>query len=210
MPLPDVGTLQQVDELEQQRAPNFETENLPSPKGFETPQVAPIPIPGTGQTEEGTGRNGFSQDFIASVLGTEDKVTPGKLPSYSDSDVYNPRYSSILPGEDSEEAFAKAQPWYNKWGNALTKMGATAIGTFWNGITSIPDTIASIHDGKPWDTAAGSEIDTWLKNLENKFPNYYTKWENEHPFMSAIPFSGGAANFWGDKFFKNLGFTIGA
>lgn len=209
MPLPEVGTLQQVDQLEAQRGPNFETENLSSPKGFPAPATAPIAIPGTGQTVEGTGGGSNLQSYINGVLGVTDRPTPGRLPSYS-ADIYNPRYSSILPGEDSEEAFAKAQPWWNKWGNALTKMGATAVGTFWNGLTAIPDTITSIKDGRPWDTSAGNEIDTWLKNLEDKFPNYYTKWENEHPFMSAVPGSGGSANFWSDKFLKNLGFTIGA
>jgi len=66
------------------------------------------------------------------------------------------------------------------------------------------------NSGNPWETSSGGAVDNWLKNLENSFPNYYTKWQQEHPFMSALPFSGGFANFWGDKFLKNLGFTVGA
>ncbi len=211
MPLPEAGVLQQGEVLDQIRNPGFETENLPSPKGFDAPSVAPIPIPGTGGTIDGTGRySGDVQSYMNGVLGKKDTVTPGKLPSFSASDVYNPRYTSILPGENSEEVFGQTQPWYKQWGNALVKMGATAAGTFVNSLTAIPDTISSIHNGSPWDTAAGGAIDNWLKNLEDKFPNYYTKWQQEHPFMSALPFSGGFSNFWGDKFLKNLGFTVGA
>lgn len=210
MPIPEQDILQQGDILEGQRNPGFETENLPSPNGSQAPQVAPIAIPGTGETATG-GTAGYMNAFKASVLGVQDKITPGKLPQFSVEDIYNPRYKSILPGEDSEEVFALEQPWYKKWGNAFTKMAATAVGTFWNGITTIPDTISALANGGPiYDSQSANDIDVWLKNLENEFPNYYTKWQQEHPFMSAIPFSGGFANFWGDKVIKNLGFTVGA
>jgi len=212
MPLPEQEVLQQGDTLAQQRDPGFETEGLPSPAGFPGPQIAPIPIPGTGATELGVnkGSQSYLDAFNKSVLGATEDVTPGKLPQYVVSDVFNPRYTSVLPGEDTEEAFALAQPWYKKWGNALAKFGATAVGTFYNELGAIPSTISSIGGGSPYDTAAGRDVDQWLQNLEDKFPNYYTRWEREHPFMSALPFSGGFANFWGDKFLKNLGFTVGA
>ena len=207
MPLPEQDILQQGDVLAAQRNPGFETEALPSPAGFEAPEIAPIPIPGTGLVESGgQAQEAYLSKFNRSILGTRDRVTPGDLPNYSVSDVYNPRYRSILPGEDSEEAFAKAQPWFKQWGNAIAKMSATAAGTFVNGIMAIPDGIS----GNPYNTTMGNSIDTWLKNLEDTFPNYYTKWQQDHPFMSALPFSGGFSNFWGDKFLKNIGFTIGA
>lgn len=213
MPLPEENILEQSDILARQREPGFETENLPSPRGFDTPAIAPIPLPGTGEIETGTGIGG-SQDYLArfnqSILGKKNSLTPGNLPTYTAETVYNPRYKSILPGEDSEEAFAKGQSAWKQWGNAIVKMGATAVGTFLNGMASIPDTISSIKGNSPYDTTLGNEMGTWLKNFEDKFPNYYTKWESEHPFRSALPFSGGFSNFWGDKFIKNLGFTAGA
>lgn len=205
MPLPPIGTLQAADQIEQ--VPQPDRLNVGPQPGQ---MVAPRPIPGTGQIETGSG---FSTDYTNQVLGAKsNKGDPGHLQMYSGEDVYNPRYSSVLPGEDSEEAFAKAQPWYNKWANATIKMGATAAGTFWNGITAIPDTIANLKNGVSgiYQTESGNTIDKWLKNLEDQFPNYYTKWEQAHPFVSAIPFSGGGANFWSDKFLKNLGFTAGA
>src|SRR5688572_23847597 len=130
MPLPEQDILQTADILAEQRNPGFETDKLASPNGFAAPQIAPIPIPGTGQTMDGTSG---SQDFLAkfnqSVLGTRDKVTPGDLPNFTVEDVYNPRYRSILPGEDSEEAFGKGQSGWKQFGNALVKFGATAAGS---------------------------------------------------------------------------------
>lgn len=213
MPLPDVNTLEQGDILAQQRNPGFETENLPSPNGFEVPDipsVAPFPIAGTGANDGNTGQQAYLAKFNQSILGAKPNTTPGNLPNFTVEDIYNPRYKSILPGEDSEEAFAKAQPWYKQWGNALVKTGAIAVGTFFSGMTAIPDLISSIRGGNAYDSDLGNATDTWMKNLENQFPNYYTKWQQEHPFMSALPGSGGFSNFWGDKFVKNLGFTIGA
>lgn len=211
MPLPEQEVLHTADVLAAQREPGFETDNLPSPGGFTAPQIAPVPIPGTGLTMGGTqGSQDYLTKFNQSILGTKDKTTPGNLPTYQVSSVYNPRYRSILPGEDSEEAFAKGQSAWDKWGNSIVKFGATAVGTFIEGMAAIPDTIASIAGNSPYNTTLGNNLDSWRDNLENRFPNYYTKWESEHPFRSAIPFSGGFANFWGDKFIKNLGFTAGA
>lgn len=213
MPLPDAGTLQQADTLDQQRNPGFQTENLPSPKGFEDQQVSPLPLPGTGQQAQKT-PDGLSQDYISKVLGTPNaRITPGNLPNYRASDVYSERYPSLLPGEDSEEAFAQGQSSWSKWGNALVKGGALAIGSFVNAITAIPDTIHAASTGKlsdAYNTDTGIGIQKWLDNLENKFPNYYSKWEQEHPALSALPFSGGFANFWGDKMVKNAGMILGA
>lgn len=207
MALPPVDTLNAADQINQ--IPEPDRMNV-GPKPY-----TPIALPGTGAitTEAGEKTSGFSQNYINAVLGAKPNYDPGHLQEYSGEDVYNPRYSSVLPGEDSEEAFAKSQPWYNKWANATIKMGATAAGTFWNGITSIPDTIAAAKNGSlssTYDTKSGNAISKWLDNLENKFPNYYTHWEQDHPFMSAVPFSGGGANFWSDKFLKNMGFTVGA
>jgi len=112
--------------------------------------------------------------------------------------------------EDNEENYAKNQSWYSKWGNGLAKMGGLAAGSFAEGLLQVPDLIAGTKDGNIWKGDWYNTIDTFTKNLEDQFPNYYTKWEQEHPLLSAIPFSGGAANFWSDKVVKNLGYTIGA
>lgn len=143
--------------------------------------------------------------------------TPSDEKSYL-SPEYTPqpltkRYANWNPYIDNEEVAAQKQPWYDKWANALLKTGATAIGTFAQSLMTIPDSIRAIGSGDlsaDYQSPLENGVDTWMKNLEDEFPNYYTKWEQLHPFESAIPFSGGAANFWSDKFVKNLGFTVGA
>lgn len=44
------------------------------------------------------------------------------------------------------------------------------------------------------------------ENAESWLPNYYTEYEQSQPWYTQI----GTANFIGDKFLKNFGFTIGA
>ncbi len=124
--------------------------------------------------------------------------------------MYNPSVGNM------EDYAAHGQSWSSQIGNALVKMGAITLGTFAESLFSIPDTIKAIKDGDfsaTYNNPNEQAIDNWLKNLEDEFPNYYSDWQQEHPFLSAIPFvhSGeGFWNFWGDKVLKNLGFTAGA
>ena len=125
------------------------------------------------------------------------------------------RYDEYRPNVDFEDIYGQNQSGLKQIGNGLVKMGATALGTFAQSFFTIPNTISAIKNGKLSDLSGDPEgfegsIDTWLKNIEDKFPNYYTKYEREHPFRAAIPFTQGSANFWGDQVIKNIGFTIGA
>lgn len=126
----------------------------------------------------------------------------------------NQRYRNYQQGVDNEEIAAQGQSSWDKWGNSLYKFVGTTLGTFAQGLMTIPDTVTAISNGFKgsdlYQSGLENGVDKWLKNMEDDFPNYYTKWEQDHPFKSAIPFSGGAANFWGDKVIKNLGFTAGA
>jgi len=113
----------------------------------------------------------------------------------------------------SEDIYAKYQGSGEKLLNAIIKTGATAGTTFVSTFAGIPNQIDAIRQGKVTElfdenTTLGS-AQKWLENLENKYPNYYSQWETDHPYLSALPFSGGAVNFWGDKILKNAVFTIG-
>jgi hypothetical protein len=55
-----------------------------------------------------------------------------------------------------------------------------------------------------------ASIDDWMKNVEDYFPNYVTNYERSRGLATAIPFTYGSANFWGDKILKNSGFMVGA
>jgi len=127
----------------------------------------------------------------------------------------NQRYTTYQRGVDLENINALQQPWYNRLANGTIKMGATAIGTFAQGFATIPNTISAIKNGEASKLSGEPDgyeasIDNWLKNIEDVLPNYYSRYEKEHPFTSIIPGFTGSANFWGDKIIKNLGFTAGA
>jgi len=128
----------------------------------------------------------------------------------------NKRYRTFNPTIGDYEDFAGyGQSAVDQLANGVVKMAGTAVGTFLQGFATIPNTIAALKNGKAADLSGGpnsyeAAIDSWTKNLEDEFPNYYTKHETEHPFLSAVPFSGGFSNFWGDKVIKNIGFTAGA
>lgn len=225
MPINTPETDQAIASQEGAKQGDFSAAQLPSPGALNMPQAVPITLPGTGLTREGSGSQNLEQgntpvngtnvdqNFLNKILGAkETQYKVGNLPTYTEDQTYNPRYRSILPGEDSEEAFAKHQSTGQKWGNAFVKFLGTAVGTMYNGVTAIPSTIEGLKgNNTAYNSENSTAIDTWLKNLEDKFPNYYTKWEQAHPFLSAVPFTGGGfANFWGDKMLKNLGFTVGA
>lgn len=178
------------------------------------PLQAPLPPTNSGPLFTGVGAD-QAPKTIAQLFNS--MKTPADEQSYLNPD-YTPqpltkRYANWNPYIDNEEVAAKQQPWYDKWANALVKTGATAVGTLAQSLMTIPDTINAIRSGnfsKEYQSDFENSVDNWSKNLEDQFPNYYSKWEQEHPFLSAIPFSGGGANFWSDKLIKNLGFTIGA
>ena len=125
---------------------------------------------------------------------------------------YTP-YKTAL-GTDLEDLYAKNQEWYKKIGNGLLKGVANLGGTFASSFLTMPAVIDQIRDGKYveafQDDSLFSDIQQGLMNLEEVLPNYYSEWEREHPYLSAIPFVEGSANFWGDKVIKNLGFTVGS
>lgn len=147
---------------------------------------------------------------------TPQKGENSPLPIYTPQQQVR-RYDTFNPWIDNEEVAAQNQGIWSKWWNSGVKFGASAISAFANGMMSIPDGIKSIAGNSPYKTDMGFDLDQWQKNLEDTFPNYYTKWEREHPFQNAIPFwadlvggGGSAVNFWGDQVLKNAGYTVGA
>lgn len=124
-----------------------------------------------------------------------------------------PIYDRNIP--DLENLYAENQPWYQILGNGIAKLGINAAGTFAQSLANIPNTIDAAKSkdiselsGDP-DGYEGS-IDTWMKNWNEDLPNYASKYVQEHPFLSAIPFMKGNAYWWGEKFLPNLGFMVGA
>jgi hypothetical protein len=130
----------------------------------------------------------------------------------------NQRYPLYERGVDLENIYGLQQSGLSQIGNGLIKGGAIALGTFGQSFATIPNTISALRSK---DLASGiaelsgkdgyeATIDTWTKNLEDYFPNYVTRYEKERGLATAIPFTYGSANFWGDKIIKNTGFMVGA
>ena len=127
----------------------------------------------------------------------------------------NKRYPLYERNVDLENIYGLQQSWYSSLGNGIAKAGITAVGTFANSFTNLPNIIASIKNGDMKDLSGNPDglegsVDNFLKNSEDILPNYMTRKEKEHPYLAIIPGATGSANFWGNMVIKNLGFTAGA
>lgn len=125
--------------------------------------------------------------------------------SMFDEDVYSPEQF-----QDAADIRAENQPWYAQLGTGITK-GAVLAGT-----TFLDGTLGLLYGGakaigegdvsKLWDndfSKAMQSINDWS---EKEMPNYYTSQEQDASIWDKLF----TANFWGDSFIKNLGFTVGA
>ncbi len=164
----------------------------PSQYSNNTPTPAPV-----------SGADLFGQ--LASQSKAKDIISPL---SYNAQDAL--KYSDYNASLDNEEIYAQTQSAGKQFLNAVAKTGITAGTTFLQGLMSIPDQIRGLSGGNVYQNSWAASLDKFKENSEIWFPNYYSKWQQDHPALSAIPFSGGSANFWFDKVLKNTGFTIGA
>lgn len=144
------------------------------------------------------------------------------------------RYDSnnwYAPGMDLEQSRAFEQSSFAKIGSGFLKGGITAAATatntvlgtalglgkfFWeympitNGFNpeNAPDFMETL------DAAVNNNISKWTTDLQKKseewFPNYRTEAERSEQYQKEWYKHMGTANFIGDSFLKNFGFTIGA
>lgn len=102
------------------------------------------------------------------------------------------------------------QPWYAQIGAGLAKGAILAGTTFLDGTVGlIFGTGTAIGEGRwsgLWDNDFSKAMQSVNEWSEQALPNYYTRAEQEQPWYENIF----TANFLGDKFIKNLGFTVGA
>lgn len=112
--------------------------------------------------------------------------------------------------QELEDIRAENQPWYAQIGAGLAKGAILAGTTFLDGTVGLifgADTaIGEDRWSGLWDndfSKAMQSVNDWS---EQALPNYYTRAEQEQPWYENIF----TANFLGDKFIKNLGFTVGA
>lgn len=105
---------------------------------------------------------------------------------------------------------AENQPWYAQIGVGLAKGAILAGTTFLDGtvglILGAGTAISEDRWSGLWDNDFSKAMQSVNEWSEQALPNYYTKAEQEQPWYENIF----TANFLGDKFIKNLGFTVGA
>ena len=112
--------------------------------------------------------------------------------------------------QESGDIRANNQPWYAQIGAGLAKGAILAGTTFLNGTVGlIFGAGTAIGEGRwsgLWDNDFSKAMQSVNEWSEQALPNYYTRAEQEQPWYENIF----TANFLGDKFINNLGFTVGA
>lgn len=125
--------------------------------------------------------------------------------SYFDSGI-----ASLTQLQDLENTRGELQPWYSQISNGLAKGAILAGTTFLSGTLGLLfGSKTAIEEGRwsgLWDNPFDKALQSVNEWAEEALPNYYTREEQEGPWYDNIF----TANFIGDKFIKNLGFTVGA
>lgn len=125
--------------------------------------------------------------------------------SMFDKDVY-----SLGEFRDAADVRAENQPWYAQLGAGIAKGAVLAGTTFIDGTMGLLYGGAkAIEDGdvsKLWDNDFSKAMQSINDLSERELPNYYTSQEQDASIWDKLF----TANFWGDSFIKNLGFTVGA
>lgn len=105
---------------------------------------------------------------------------------------------------------AENQPWYAQIGAGLAKGVILAGTTFLDGTLGLLFGAGTAKNEDRWSGLWDNDFSKAMQSFnewsEQALPNYYTKAEQEQPWYENIF----TANFLGDKFIKNLGFTVGA
>lgn len=112
---------------------------------------------------------------------------------------------------------ANEQSTFNKLLNGTIKMATTAGTTFLDGTVGFvfglgqgfSNLVDSDDDTSFWNGLWNNDFNKAMASaqeaMEKIAPNYYTQKELDNPWYKNV----WTANFWGDKFLKNMGFTIG-
>lgn len=124
--------------------------------------------------------------------------------------IWDNRTANQADFENLGDVRAENQPWYAKIGAGLAKGVILAGTTFLDGtIGLVLGAITKAHENRwsgLWDNDFSKFMQTVNEASEQSLPNYYSTQETEEPWYENVF----TANFLGDKFIKNLGFTVGA
>lgn len=144
-----------------------------------------------------------TQQMVQSPLATTDTV-------WGES-MFDNKTANQADFENLGDVRAENQPWYAQIGAGLAKGAVLAGTTFLNGtlglVYGIGTAVTEDRWSGLWDNDFSRAMDEFNQWSEKELPNYYTQDEIDNPMALRNIFS---ANFLGDKFIKNIGFTVGA
>lgn len=171
------------------------------------------------------GEEAFNKDFANPVPYTYEDLNRytyegGENSSLRDSgtpwgeSVWDNGSANETEWENLSDVRAENQPWWSQIGSGIVKGAVLAGTTFADGVVGTFAGIGNILAGNTENGVFNAFIDNPFSRkmqeindaVESILPNYYTQAELEEPWYKNIL----TANFIGDKFLKNLGFTIGA
>ena len=147
---------------------------------------------------------------VTSTLSRAGKVNYTETPSDWGNSMFDSGVANQYEFENYGDYRGERQPWYAKIGAGLAKGVVLAGTTFLNGTVGLAAGVGTaVTEGRwsgLWDNDFSRAMDSINKGAEEVLPNYYTQDELNQPWYTNIF----TANFWGDKFIKNIGFTVGA
>lgn len=149
---------------------------------------------------------------VTPTLSRAGKVNYTETPSDWGSSMFDSGVANQYEFENYGDYRGERQPWYAKIGAGLAKGAVLAGTTFLDGTVGLVlGAGTAINEGRwsgLWDndfSRAMKAVNEWSEEV---MPNYYTQAELEEPWYKMDNIF--SANFLGDKFIKNLGFTVGA
>lgn len=128
--------------------------------------------------------------------------------------MFDSGITSLTQLEDLNNTRGELQPWYAQLGAGIGKGVVLAGTTFLDGTLGVIVGAANTIDKGEWSAfwdndfaKAMKEVNDWSEQM---MPNYRTNEEIENDQNGEWYKNIWTANWWGDKFIKNLGFTAGA
>ena len=148
---------------------------------------------------------GTMQEINRTATPRQDMGFVGVNDSMFDEDI-----TSATQLDNLADTRGELQPWYAQIGAGLAKGAILAGTTFLDGTLGLilggAQAIAEGRGSALWDNPFSKAMQSINEWSEEALPNYYTDAERNEPWYENIF----TANFLGDKFIKNLGFTVGA
>lgn len=181
-------------------------------------KTGPVPLKGLNYQDDSDNLGSFERLVLSGNRTMQQSLTPETEYSLGEElatkgfgeSIYDDNIQFASQADDLNEVRAIEQPWYAQIGAGLAKGAILAGTTFLDGtIGLVLGAGTAISEGRwsgLWDNDFSKAMQSVNEWSEQALPNYYTRAEQEQPWYENFF----TANFLGDKFIKNLGFSVGA